>query len=89
VAYKLRGEKIQGQKGKSCSAPYIPSLHTESCRMSVKETKLYDLLGVPPSASPSELKKAYMQKARQYHPDRNPDAGDLVKTIYFFVEAFI
>jgi len=49
--------------------------------MSVKETKLYDLLGVPPSASPAELKKAYMQKARQYHPDRNPDAGDLFKDI--------
>jgi len=39
----------------------------------VKETKLYDVLGIAPDADDADIKKAYRVKARQYHPDRNPD----------------
>lgn len=38
----------------------------------VKDTKLYDLLGVAATASDSEIKKGYRKAALKYHPDKNP-----------------
>jgi len=33
----------------------------------------YDLLGIPPKATPNEIKDAFMKKAREYHPDTHPN----------------
>jgi molecular chaperone DnaJ len=44
---------------------------------------LYNLLGISASATPDEIRAAYHQAARRFHPDANPNpgAGDEFKLI--------
>ncbi|KAH9904881.1 hypothetical protein F4778DRAFT_49099 [Xylariomycetidae sp. FL2044] len=42
----------------------------------VKESKLYDQLGIKPDASQDEIKKAYRKAALKHHPDKNKDNPD-------------
>ncbi|CAK7271036.1 Type I HSP40 co-chaperone [Sporothrix epigloea] len=50
----------------------------------VRETKLYDVLGVAPTATEQELRKAYRLGALKHHPDKNahnPAAEEKFKEI--------
>lgn len=45
----------------------------------VKNTEYYDIFGVTPDATSSEIRSAYRKKARIIHPDKNPDDPDAEK----------
>ena len=54
----------------------------------VLDSELYDALGVAPSASAGEIKRAYYLKARTCHPDKNPDDPKAKETFQKIGEAY-
>ncbi|CAG4990590.1 unnamed protein product [Parnassius apollo] len=50
------------------------------------DSKLYDILGVSRNASESEIKRSYHKLAKEFHPDKNPAAGDRFKEISYAYE---
>lgn len=43
-----------------------------NCAPPMEFKDYYQILGVPPTASQSDIRKAYRKLARQHHPDVNP-----------------
>ena len=41
----------------------------------------YEILGVTPNSTQTEIKAAYRRLARKYHPDVNPDGAKKFKEI--------
>src|ERR1700741_1053018 len=49
----------------------------------------YDILGVPPSANSAQIKAAFRQLAKLYHPDKNPQGKDQFGKILMAYEVLI
>ena len=45
-------------------------------KASKKFVNYYDLLGIEPKAGPQEIKQAYLNKVKEWHPDKNPDRSE-------------
>lgn len=54
----------------ACSEGY----NTRSADVKLSGVTLYDLLGISRQVGIAEIKTAYREKARRYHPDANPPA---------------
>ena len=48
----------------------------------------YEILGVPKSSTPEEIKKAYRKVAIQFHPDKNPDNKEAEEKFKEAAEAY-
>ena len=55
---------------------------------SVDKEDYYKTLGVPRNASQKEIKKAYYELAKKYHPDRNKGDSEAAKKFTEIGEAY-
>lgn len=54
----------------------------------VTDLEYYHLLGVPPNASSSEIKKKYYLKAKECHPDKHPNDPEAAAKFQKIGEAY-
>lgn len=54
----------------------------------VVDTKLYDIVGVKPDADERDIRKAFMKKARELHPDKNKDDPNATEKFQELNEAY-
>uniref|UniRef100_A0A1A7XZE8 DnaJ homolog subfamily A member 3, mitochondrial n=1 Tax=Iconisemion striatum TaxID=60296 RepID=A0A1A7XZE8_9TELE len=84
---RRNGVTLSGPPGVGCVRGSTCCSFHSSCRVSNKQD-LYEVLGVNRSASQKEIKKAYYQLAKKYHPDTNPDDPEAKEKFAKLAEAY-
>ncbi|XP_074486913.1 dnaJ homolog subfamily A member 3, mitochondrial-like isoform X2 [Sebastes fasciatus] len=78
---------FRGQTGWRCPHGITcHSFHTSS--RSANKQDFYEVLGVSRAATQKDIKKAYYQLAKKYHPDTNPDDPDSKEKFAKLAEAY-
>ena len=63
-------------------------LNNSTFNSDVSDSTYYDILGVAPGAKTKEIKKAYYTKAKDLHPDKNPDDDEAAARFILIHEAY-
>lgn len=84
----LREEVTQAGKEAESDAENEEGNGAGKSSKKVADTGFYDLIGVDPSASSAEIKKAYYKAALRVHPDKNPDDPEASKRFQKLAQAY-
>lgn len=80
---------LRGLSATGIRAPHVIStLSFHTSAPATNKQDFYQILGVPHSASQKEIKKAYYQMAKKYHPDTNKDDPQAKEKFAQLAEAY-
>uniref|UniRef100_A0A8B9KF87 DnaJ homolog subfamily A member 3, mitochondrial n=1 Tax=Astyanax mexicanus TaxID=7994 RepID=A0A8B9KF87_ASTMX len=83
-----RAVTLSWLSGKRLSLQSIPRLSFHTSAAASNKQDFYQILGVPRTASQKEIKKAYYQMAKKYHPDTNKDDPQAKEKFAQLAEAY-
>ena len=65
---------------------FLSSINIKKNIVAIKD--YYKVLDVPKDATPNQIRRAYIKKARQCHPDQNPEDPESAEKFRLVNEAY-